>query len=215
MIGSELLRYNKKQKYCLYDVETESLSLSSARPWQLSMIDFTLEHTTKNENRYVWWEDLNVSKRAAAITRFDYEFYRNKAEDARAVLEDLEERFDDPEVILVGHNILGYDLMITNVWRRNVGFPIKNRYIGKVIDTLALSRAYRENIPPDTSSPEAFLAWQYRILSYRRQKMPKTSLGVMAKELGIETDKERLHDASYDTHINMEVFKSLLWKLAI
>lgn len=71
MIGSDLLRYNKAQKYLVWDVETTSLNLAYALPWQISYAVFTLDKILDIQNKYIFWKDLQVSADAARITRFD------------------------------------------------------------------------------------------------------------------------------------------------
>lgn len=69
---SNLLRFNKKQKYIVFDTETESLALALTRPWQLSWLVYEDHKIVKNEDHMLYWKDLNVSADAARITRFDY-----------------------------------------------------------------------------------------------------------------------------------------------
>lgn len=215
-IGAELLRYNKKQKFAAPDLETESLHLGRARPYQLGMVEFTLDQDLKETNRYIWWADLNMSKGAAAITRFDYNFYKERAEDPKKVLEEFEDTIYSKSYKVVNQNYLGYDAMIINNWRRGLGLKPRNDYLHedyKIYDTLAISRAIKKNITPDTSSGLNFLAWQYRMLSIKERL--KCSLGVIAKELGAEVDENRLHDAIFDVLMVKFVFKKQIWRLEL
>ena len=196
MIGSELRRYAINQKYNCADLETEGLNLFFSRPWQVTWTLFNIKQNLSESTRYIWWPDLKVSKRAAIVTRFDFNAYKQAAEDPKKVLEEFEDKVHDSNYDLVSHNWLGYDCMILNAWRRGVGLKPRNDYYTKVFDTLAMARAYKENITPDVSSFEAFLAFQYRMLNYRYPKCPKTSLGVISKDLGIKVDSDKLHDSS-------------------
>ena len=65
---SNLLRFNKKQKYIVFDTETESLALALARPWQLSWLVYEDHKIVKNEDHMIYWKDFNVSADAARIT---------------------------------------------------------------------------------------------------------------------------------------------------
>lgn len=215
MIGAELRRFDFNQKYNCADMETEGLNLYFSRPWQITWSIFTVKKNIESNTRYIWWPDIKVSKKAAAITGFDFQFYKENAQDPKKVLDEFENTLNDKNIDIVSHNWLGYDSMILNVWRRALGLKPRHDYYSRVFDTLALSKAFKEGIEPDTSNPEAFLAFQYRMLSYRRAKMPKTSLGSMAKDLGISTEGRSLHDSSVDTDINIEVFKGLIKQMAI
>ena len=70
----ELLRYNNKQKYLIFDFETCNLNLvnSSNRPWQLSFITATKDKIHEKHDHFLKWRDLKVSEGAKLATRFDY-----------------------------------------------------------------------------------------------------------------------------------------------
>lgn len=216
MIGTELLRYKKDQLFAAMDYETEGLNLLNSRPWQLGYVRFTLDKNIEVVNKYIYWKDLKVSAKAAAITRFDINDYKQKAEDPKKVYEEWADIRNSNSVKIVNQNWLGYDEMIENVWRRNIGLKPSYDYIYqpyKTYDTLALSRAIKKNIKPDTSSSEAFLAWQFRMLSIREKL--KCSLGAIGKELGINFDELGLHNAVNDTILNAEVFRKQVWTLEL
>lgn len=143
MFGTELLRYKSKQKYCCADLETEGLNKIHSRPWQCSFITFDLHNLYESHDYYIWWPDLNVSAGAARQTRFDYHNYKNKAKDPLEVLAILEKYLLDPEYIKVGHNFLGYDVMIYNVWRRALGLKEDYSFLDKVIDTNCIAKLLR------------------------------------------------------------------------
>lgn len=219
MIGASLLRYSDSQVYCLGDVETTGLNLYASLPWQLSYCTFTLKRNLEQHTHYIWWEGLQqkMSKGAARITRFDYYDYKDKAEDPAKVLAAFEERLYDPSTKVVSQNWLGYDNMIINVWRRALGLKPRYKYIHepfKVYDTLALSRAIKKQIAPDTSSGPAFLAWQYRMLDLREKGL-KCSLGAIGKELSVDFNEAALHSADTDVILNREVFRKQLWSLPL
>jgi len=53
---SNLLRFNKKQKYIVFDTETESLALALTRPWQLSWLVYEDGKIVKNEDHLLYWK---------------------------------------------------------------------------------------------------------------------------------------------------------------
>ncbi len=213
MIGSDLLRYADKQRFLIHDFETESLNLFAARPWQLSYALCTNKYIDKVITRYPLYTDINVSDEAARITRFDKKHYLSVGEDPVKVLADFEEIALDPSVLLLGHNVLGYDRYIWRTMRRLQGKPIGDAFNmdinSRLIDTLCLSRAYRHGIVPDLKD---YAAWQYKALSIKgtRAKGMGCSLGAMAREFQIPYDERLAHDATYDTNVNFEVFKKLI-----
>lgn len=211
MIGSDLLRYDKDRRYCVWDLETTGLCLGYALPWQLSYAVFTLERVIQQQTFYIWWDNLPISEGAARVTRFDPRAYKESAMEPDEVLRSLEAQILDPAISSVGHNLLGYDTMIHAVWRRKLGLREDFSYLPRTFDTLALSKAYKKGLPVDRDNP---LAFQYRALSVVERGL-KASLSTMGREFGIPFDEHRLHDASVDIRLNIEVFKQLLWKVEI
>ena len=214
MLGESLLRYNKEVIYVPNDMETEGLNLYHSRLWQCSWARCTIEGIIEIKNRYIWWDDLSVSEDAAFVTRFNYDDYKSRARPAREVLDEYEADLFNTVYRPIGHNVLGYDTMIHQVWRRGCGLKPDYSYLPRCIDTLALARAYRKGIKPNISSPEAFLAWQYQMMSIRDKKM-KCSQGALNKEFNLGYDESGLHDAFRDISLNMDVFKQLIWKVEV
>ena len=68
----DLLRFKFNQKYVIFDTETEGLNLVTSKPWQLAWIEAEGKKITKKQNRFLMWEDLNVSEDAARFTGFNY-----------------------------------------------------------------------------------------------------------------------------------------------
>lgn len=215
MIGAELIRYNKEQLYCCGDVETTGLNISYSLPWQLSYLTFTLDKDIQQRTQYIWWKDLKVGKQAALITRFDYNHYKENAEDPIRVLEEFEDTLYSKDYNIVSQNWLGYDSMIINVWRKQLGLKPRYDYmLGRVYDTIALSKAIKLGLKPDISSDKAFLAWQFRMLGIVKKGL-KTSLGVMGKELNVTFAETGLHDAKNDVLLNAGIFRKQVWMLEI
>lgn len=213
MIGASLLRYQDNQRYCIADFETEGLSLTRSRPWQLSYAICTNRHIEKIVTRYPLYEDLNVSDEAARVTRFDKKAYLAQAEDPIKVLADFEEVAMDSSVCTIMHNGLGFDGYVWQTMRRLQGKPLDWSFIPRLIDTLCLSRAYRFQIAPDL---KAFTAWQYKMLTIRsKAKGMGASLGAMAREFQIDYDERYAHDSEYDLKVTHEVFKKLIWCLEV
>lgn len=211
MLNSDLLRY-KDFDYVLWDVEVESLNLNFARPWQASWLLVKNKKIVEEHNHYIWWSDLKVSEKAALVTHFNYDIYKKQARPAAEVLKMIEPYLFDKKLKKVGHNILGYDTMIHQVWRHNLGLPPDFSYLNECIDTLALGRAYRFGHKYQKNIP--FLAWQYSMLNIRNRNS-SCGLSKLAKELEIETDENKLHDANYDSHINKYVFEGLIKVLEV
>ena len=220
MIGANLLRYNKTQKYLTLDTETSGLNLFAALPTQISFVTYTLDNNLEEHNYFILWpeKELRMSRGAAIVTRFNYEQYEAKAQDPEEVWEIVEKYIYSPEYILFNQNLLGYDSMIINNWRRKMGLKIDYDFIhnGKPYDTLALSKALRLKVPPVLENGKLSLSWQYKMIdTIIKDKSMKTSISAMLKEFKIQFNENELHDALVDVSKNREINRKLIWSLAI
>ena len=88
----DLLRFNKSQKYLIFDFETCNLNLASSRnkPWQLAFLICNGNNILESKDFYIKWDDLQVSKDAAKITGFKRAKYNKLAVDAKVVLKEFE-----------------------------------------------------------------------------------------------------------------------------
>lgn len=214
MIGSQLLRYQDNQRYLCFDIESNGLNLAASKPWQLAYAICTNRHIEATVVRHIAWPDLEMSEDAARVNRFDRKKYESLAEDAKDVWKDFGPLLEDENLLIVGHNLYGFDCYVVNTWRRLMGLPVDWSFMPRIVDTLCLARAYRHGLVPDLKD---FAAWQYKTLSIKgsRAKGMGCSLGAMAREFQIPYDERLAHEASYDIGINHEVLKKLLWSVEV
>ncbi len=213
MIGSSLLRYRDDQKYLLLDGESNGLNLHASQPWQIAYAICTNKQIEATVVRYPKWPDFVMSDEAAQVTRFDMKDYLSRAEDPNDVLTDFEALLFDPQYLILGHNLLGFDAYLIQTWRRLCDRKEDWSFVPRIIDTLCLSRAYRFGIAPDH---ENLIAWQYKMLTIRsKAKGMGASLGAMAREFQIEYDERKAHGALYDIEVNHKVFSRLIWEVEI
>jgi DNA polymerase III epsilon subunit-like protein len=208
----DLLRFKFNQKYVIFDTETEGLNLVTSKPWQLAWIEAEGKKITKKQNRFLMWDDLNVSEDAAKITGFDKKDYLSKAEDPAVVFKEFINLINQDDIIIVGQNILGYDLYILGVIARNLNVKINYSFVERCFDTKAIATA----IAKDSKNPdkEDFLAWQLRYLHYREKGL-KTNQKFLLQYYDIDFDEKKLHDALYDIEKNFEIFQKQIWELEI
>lgn len=209
---NDLLRFNKKQKYLVFDYETEGLNLHFSRPFQLSFITGDLVQNFKEYDFYIDIPDLKISPDAMRITKFSWEKYNALKKDKKLVLEKFEEYLYDPEYLIVGHNTLGFDTYIHNTHRRICGKKTNYSYIPRMIDTNCVAKSIKMNIDFDESVP--MIERMYKLNSVRDRKI-KTSLRFLLKENSIDFDEEKLHDSLYDIQKNFELFRKQLWMTKI
>jgi DNA polymerase III epsilon subunit-like protein len=79
------LKQNINQKFVVFDTETEGLSLTSSRPWQLSWIVCKGDQILEEHDEFIKYDDLNVSEEAAKVTGFNHTAYLSKAKDPMEV----------------------------------------------------------------------------------------------------------------------------------
>ncbi len=208
------------QKYITFDTETEGLNLHNSRPWQLAWNRAKGNKSLNAENRFLYWSDLKVSRDAARITGFDIDFYENigrdnhkykifgkefKAENPEVVLNDFEKELYDPKNIIVGQNLLGYDVYIIATLQRICGKKQDFSYLSRIYDTRPLGMAYREGLTKPKNCD--MLSWQYKILNDASLKAKVSQLAQL-KFLGIEFDETKLHDALYDNEMCFQIFQA-------
>lgn len=208
---SELLRFKYNQKYIIFDTETEGLNLIKSRPWQIAWIEACGKNIVKKHDRWIKWDDLNISDGAAKITNFNHEKYNARAEDPLAVWKDFSKYLFDPSYIIIGQNLLGFDVYMLNVWRKQLGLPEDYSYVERIIDTKAIATAIFKNIIPEKDN---FITWQYKLLNHKEKGL-KTSQSTLLKHYNIDHDPKMLHDALYDIEMNFQIFLKQIYDIEV
>lgn len=208
---SELLRFKNRQKYLIFDTETEGLNLIKSRPWQIAWIVAEGKKIISKNDRFIKWDNIQVSEGAAKITGFTIEDYERRAEDPKKVWADFAKYLLDPEYIIIGQNLLGFDVYMLNVWLKEMGMQSNYSYINRIIDTKSIATAIFKNILPEKDN---FTAWQYKLLNHKEKGL-KTSQLTLLKHYGIPHDPKKLHDALYDIEMNFEIFLKQIYDIEV
>jgi len=207
----DLLRFNYEQKYIILDTETEGLNLLNSRPWQISWITAKGSYIQKKYDRFAKWSDLNISDDAARVTGFDRYKYDSICEEPSKILDDLWPILTDPSYIIIGQNILNFDLYILNILRNRCGLSADYSYVSRVIDTRALAMAialgHKQIDKHDTMN-------QFRFVNYRDKKI-KTSQASLLKHYAIDHDPSKLHDGMYDIEMTFKIFLKQIQEIDI
>ena len=206
-----LLRFNKKQRYVVFDTETEGLNLVTSRPWQVAWLLVEGDKIIDKRDFFIHWPNLNVSEGAARVTGFSYNDYAKKSMPPNVVWEKFAHDLYNEDNLVVGQNLLGFDVYMVNVWRRLMGMDADYSYINRIIDTKSLATAIAKDIPVEK---ENFINWQYRLLNHKERGL-RTSQATLLKKYNIDHDPQRLHDALYDVEMNFKIFKKQLFDLEI
>ena len=208
---NSLLRFKKKQKYIVFDFETEGLNLRYSRPWQLGFIIVEGDRVLKEYDFHIDFADLDISEDAKRITRFDQAVHDREKKDKEKVLDFFDSYLYNPDYLLIGHNVLGFDVYIHNILRLSCSKPSDYSYMERILDTNCLAKAYKMGL----KRPEENLTlWQCKLNNYIRKGL-KTNQQALLKEFDIEFDREKLHDAIYDVKMTLRLFHKLIWNVEV
>jgi DNA polymerase III epsilon subunit-like protein len=214
----ELLRYNKSQKYFLFDKETMNLNTCFGNlPWEVGYLVCTLDKIIEEKVIYIKWpkDIFKMSQDAARITRFWEKEYLIKQEglEPEEALEMFDAHLYNKDIIPVAHNGLNFDIGLHSIWRKKCKKPIDYSYINNILDTHCLARAWKTGVPiPKDRTELQALMWK---MTQHRVRGMKTSISVLMKEFGIELDADLLHSVGYDNRCLREILIKLIWTLEI
>jgi len=212
-VNENLLRYNKKATFCCFDFEAENLNLFTSRPWQFACVIGTVGGVTEKHDIFIKWPDLNVSKTAAEVTRFDASKVERegiKPKEAFKIINDIFGRVD----YLCGHNVLGYDLPVyVSACRALKIDPLDIHE--NMLDTLPLMKGLPDRLDVPFKQGEDILEYQMKLLHKIVRKRGYATLGALANMFEVPYDKDKAHDALYDVEVNFAAILKLLWKIEI
>ena len=213
-MNDNLLRFKKNQNYICFDFETCHLNLlnSENKPWQIGYGLFKGKKTQKICDHFIKWNTLNVSPEAAKICRFNRAQYEKNATDAVKILEEFEKYLYDPSYLIIGHNLLGFDVYIHNIYRKLLKKDADYSYVDRIIDTNCIAKAAKEKIKK--SKNERLINWQYKLNEFRKRGL-KTNQKQLLRDYDIKFDENKLHDARYDINMTFQIFNKLIWEVEI
>lgn len=212
-MNNKLLRFKKKLKFIIFDYETCGLNLCSLdnKPWQLAFMVCEGDKVIDSYDFYLKWDSLPISEDAKRVTNFNEKKYLKEALDPRQCLDIFEKYFFNNDYLIVGHNIIGFDIYIHNIHRRLCGLPTDYSFLDRLIDTNCLAKSLMLDIQFDEDN---LLLWQFK-LSDIRKKGVKTNLKSLCEKFQIDFDPSKLHNALYDIEKNREVFQKLIWQVKV
>jgi DNA polymerase III epsilon subunit-like protein len=214
---NHLLRFREKTDLNIISVdwETQGLNLAQSNlPWQLGLVVIENGVIVKEIEKHLKYNNLVLSEDAARITQFNRERYERLAEPPEEVYDLLAEYLFNPKYIIIGSNLLNFDVYITSILQRFLGKKVDYSYVSRIYDIVALGRAYKlnERFP---ENKEDITPWMYRMMNYR-QKGLKASLAALVKDFNIPYDENMHHvSATYDCKLAYQVFKQLYYNLEI
>jgi DNA polymerase III epsilon subunit-like protein len=213
-MNDNLLRFKPNQNYLCFDFETCHLNLlnSENKPWQLGYALCKGKKIVQNYDHLIKWKTLNISPEAAKICKFNRKHYEKNATNAAQILEGLEKYLYDPSYLIIGHNLLGFDVYIHNIFRKLLKKESDYSYVDRIVDTHCLAKAAKEQIKK--SKNESLINWQYKLNEYRKRGL-KTNQKQLLKDYNIEFDENKLHNARYDIEMTFKIFNKLIWEVEV
>jgi hypothetical protein len=137
--------------------------------------------------------------------------WKEKAKDPKEVLEHFESYLYNPEYLIVGANLFGYDVYVINTLRRLLGLKSDFSYLDRVLDIQCIQKGIYMGLK---TVPENRTAWQYQMYHYVKKGV-KTSVKHLAGLYDIPYDENRAHDAEYDNWLCIEIFKKQIFTIEI
>lgn len=198
--------FDFKQKFVVFDFETEGLNLKYSRPWEISYVIGQGTKVLKEEQIYVDVPSLNLSSKVKKLTGFNQEKYDRTKIPAAVAWKKIWPLFSDPDNLLVGQNIINFDLFMIGILAEMAEEEIDYSVLDRFVDTRWLYLAYKNKIEKPRHG--SLIEWQMR-LSNNRDLKGRSSQLTMLKEFGIEFDKDKLHDGLYDCQKSWEIFCQL------
>ena len=205
-----MLDYN--QKYLIFDTETEGLNLIDSRPWQISWMLAEGSRIVKVKDEYLHFPDLRIGPDVQRITKFSWTAYNMRKRSPKEVWAEFKQDLFNDKYIIVGQNLLGYDVYILAILQQLLGEKPDYSYMDRIYDTRCIGKAFRENLAKPQNSD--MLSWQYKIMHDRTLKSKASQLQLL-KTLGIDFVESKLHDAAYDNEMCFKVFCELKKRMGL
>jgi DNA polymerase III epsilon subunit-like protein len=199
-----MIPYN--QKYLIFDTETEGLNLLRSRPWQLAWSLAEGNQVKKVYDEYIDFPDLEVSDAIIRLTGFSWYEYNKRKKPPEEVWGKFKKDLFNEENIIVGQNLLGFDVYILGVLQKILGETPDYSYMNRIYDTRAIGKAYKEGLEKPKNGD--FLSWQYKVMHDRTLKTKASQLALL-KGFGIVFDESKLHNAVYDNEMCFKNFLEL------
>lgn len=197
-----------KQTIYFCDTETEGLNLNTSRPWEFAWVKMQNGKIVDSQSRYIKWDDLNVSSKAAEVTGFDKKVYLSKAVDPSKVYAEVKSWLLDSDHVLGFHNGLNFDVYQIRNWFREIDAPTDFNWVKRVVDTNALAKAFLSGSKPDFQN---FDAWQAKWANYLKRGL-KSNITYLCEEWGIPIDTTKTHQGDYDCYLTAQIYKKLVYK---
>ena len=214
-----MLNYN--QKYIICDVESRNLNLhvhnggipNCNYPWEVAWIECSGEFTQNEFQYFVDVPSLNLSPLVRTLTHFNENKYNNLKQPPKFAWNKLKKYLYDEDYLIIGQNILGFDIFLIGILANMVGEKIDWSFIDRIIDTRALGLAHKNGLEKPRNG--SLIQWQYKILNDPSLK-GRVSQTALLKEFNLESiDEGARHSGIVDVKDTFRIFCELKKKLKL
>lgn len=203
----KLLRFDDNQLYFLWDGETSHLNLLHDNYiWQLGFVVFNNKEIIEKKQFYIFHENFKISDDAARVTRFNWDVYKKNAQPQKEVFDLFESYLYDPKYIVMGHNLMSFDIHCHCQWRRLNNMRPDWSYLPRLIDTNCVAKAIELGIK--SIKPSERLEMMFKLSNFVQKGM-KTNLTSYGKKLGIDWNYDSLHEALSDVCLNKAIWDKM------
>lgn len=195
----------------VFDFEVvEGLNYYFSRPHQLAWRQIHKDKLIEEKSTYIKWPTpFNVSADAARIVRYNQSIIDELGRPAEQVFNKFHTVIYNPDNIIIGHNILSYDVMIFHNSCKKLGLKCDYSFLERCIDTNALFKIYKLGRTIDSKN---FLAEQFNANNFVRKGL-KSNVAFACQEFNIPVDETKSHEALYDTQLESEIFFKVIQKI--
>jgi len=153
---------------------------------------------------------LQLSDFVKKLTGFSQEKYDDTKISPRDAWDEIEAIIYDENNILVGQNILFFDVWMIPLIAEMAGVKIEQfdySFMDRFMDTRFLAVAWKNQL--DKPRDGDYLHWFYKLHYDKDLKRRGVGQEALLKALGIPYDRYQLHDGLYDVGMNWKIFLEL------
>lgn len=195
-----------KQKYLIFDVESDNLNLAKVRPWQIAWALAEGNKITDTFNMYLDFPNFSIKPEIAKLNHFNKLTYDKNKKPMIDVWNLFKKELFNEDRIVIGQNLIGFDVYAIASLQKYLGEKPDYSYMKRIYDTRPLGKAYKDEVAFPTSGD--LLSWQFKIMHDKSSKTKSSQL-YQLKNLGIDFDESMLHSAEYDIACTFKIFLEL------
>ena len=208
----DLLKYTIKEKKILFfDLESNSLNLFFARPFDISFVIYHGYQKVEEKQFYVKWPGYKINEELAKKVHYNKEVIDKVGLAPKRAMEIVNEYINGKYDIISGNNLLNYDSMVLYNSCKEVGTNLGYQWLRKIYDCNSIFKGMKRNLKPDFDN---FLSWQLSQNNFVQRGL-KSNVAYICNEFGIQYNSEELHGSIADSRLSAQIFFELIKKVEL